>query len=345
MKDLGKHTARMHPGDAEEEQDHERELLRAQLEAAEKAEKEAKRELAQAREQQEAKERAHAEAPVHAPAPAQALAHAPARAPSPSLAPAHTRSLAPPAQMQANEQVQLIGSAIKDDMLKLHALPGADVETHNLQLTLSFVPGRPPAAVAPAVAIQQYKAQSAFGRRIDLRTRFAAGCLARRFYAYEGGPSLSEAAAARQGVNFETFCSQQLGVDAKVVRAEICFSLLCDMAPALLAALCTDRSRAELFSWADIASKSATYVAAWKQWMEENGFVEVCVRRRSSSFSWFSASSQRLGLSAVWCHDDSTKHPGSSSGPESAHVLPEQTGIVSIGIGLGLEAQTRRRRY
>lgn len=68
-----------------------------------------------------------------------------------------------------------------------------DAET--LSTTLAFIPGQPCGFDSAVAASQVYIQQSAFGRKIDLRTRFACGRCARPFNSYAGGPSREHSSA------------------------------------------------------------------------------------------------------------------------------------------------------
>lgn len=135
-------------------------------------------------------------------------------------------------------------------------------DTQALSSILSFVPGQEKDMTDATIACQIYRQQAVFGRKIDLRTRFALGRCARMFSIYPGGPTRVQAAEARRqaagidtSIDFDSFCRDLLGVSDMVVRAEIYFSLLCDEFPSLLDAL-TRPENYKLFSWAQFAHTS-----------------------------------------------------------------------------------------
>ena len=136
--------------------------------------------------------------------------------------------------------------------------------------TLSFIPGQPQLSLLisfsnPQLASETYKAQAAFGRKIDLRARFACGRCARPFNSYPGGPSLVQSRAARRAVagknmEFTIFCREVLGVAHTVVRAEIYFSLLCDLYPPLL-----HRATVDAFRWSSFVEHATESFDIWRQ--------------------------------------------------------------------------------
>lgn len=143
-------------------------------------------------------------------------------------------------------------------------------DVDSLEATLSFIPGRleQSCMISAKEASSTYKKQSAFGRKIDLRTRFACGRCARCFYSYPGGPNRVQSAAARKevagkSISFENFCRNVLGVDSSVVKAEVFFSLLCDVCPAFLPVLIKNRDK---FHWSLFVDHC---MQAFKMWQSQ----------------------------------------------------------------------------